>query len=364
MGISKQISIVILAIIIILFLLLGNYYFYLNNKSYIVDDNLDNIMVENNIIEFDSLTLKQKLAQMIITRGDSENYEVVDLNIGGIFLDRLKYEDEYKRVIDNFQEKSKIKLFVTTDMEGAWTPFPEPEEHQKFPKFSEIETSEEAFEVGKAHGELLKKIGFNLNFAPVAEYVDDAYGGRTFSGTDEEIQEKVASYIKGLQENVMGTCKHYPGESLHTNLHEKSATVEIRKKDLELFRIGVKNNISAIMVSHQITTGLIDSKGKPATVSKEVIDSLETIGFDGLIIVDEIRMKGLSNFYKEKGKLELYKDLINAGENVILDFYIDTKELDELLEGIVEEVEKGNISEEKINESARKILKYKGYSIK
>jgi beta-N-acetylhexosaminidase len=322
--------------------------------------NTENIVIDDGKIDLNSLTLQQKMAQMIMVRGDKKNFNYNKMNVGGIFLDRQDSEEEYKELILNYQNNSKINLIVATDMEGAWTPFRKNvEEHQKFPDFTEIETKEEAYSVGKMQGLLLDSIGFNLNFAPVAEYEDLAYGGRVFSGNESQIQEKVIYYIRGLQENVFGTCKHYPGKSLLKNLHDETDMRTIEKKDIEIFEKCIENNISSIMVSHQIVEGVIDSEGKPSTISSEVIDTLGD--FEGLIIADEINMKGLSSFYSDK--INLYVDLINSGEEFILDFYLSDKEMKKLLENLEEKVLAGEIEKEKINEAVIKILEMKGYEV-
>lgn len=346
-----------IAIIIILFIGIYSFDLYKTNKE-ISKLTLENIIIKGNKVDLSSLTLKQKIGQMIMVRGDEKNLDFNKLNVGGIFLDRQKSEEDYKILISDYQKNSKIKLLISTDLEGAWTPFHNPEPHQVFPYFSEINTVEEAEETGLKHGELLKEIGFNLNFAPVAEYSDDIYGGRTFSGTKEEISNKVGAYIKGLQKNVLGTCKHYPGNSMEKNLHNTPDEQEISEENLHLFKICLDNNISSIMVSHQIALGKLDSNGKPSSVSEEVVS---TVDDSVLIIADEINMRALKDFYPDKTKL--YIDLINSGENLILDFYLDTIKLYKLIEEIEKEVKKGNIDEKKIDKSVRKILITKGYEI-
>lgn len=332
---------------------------YLFAMPYNIKESTENIEIDNNTISLKSLSTKQKLAQMIMVRGDSEDYDFAKLNIGGIFLDRQKTEADYSKLISVYQKDSKIKLFVATDMEGAWTPFPNPRPHQDFPFFSEINTPEEAFEIGRAHGELLEKIGFNLNFAPVSEFSDEAYGGRVFLGSEESVRNKISSYIEGLQQSIMGTCKHYPGNSLIANLHKTSDYQSISEKDLELFELCEDKKVSAIMVSHQIVSGALDSNQKPSSVSEEVISSLND--YDGLIIADEINMEGLSGFYKDK--IGMYVDLINSGEELILDFELSSKDLDKLLDNLEEKILNGEISLEKIDKAVTKILQKKGYNI-
>lgn len=344
---KQEVKLIILSVVFILIIL--GIIFSVN--STIPSESTDNIVLNNNSIQFDSLTLKQKIAQMIIVYGNKNNLEYTNLNVGGIFLDGLDTKDEYKNRIERYQENSKIKLIVSTDMEGSWNPF---SKFQDFPSLSEIKTSQEAYEVGLIEGELLKELGFNFNFAPVSEFQDLSYGDRTFFGSEEEIKEKLQSYILGLQQNVNGTCKHYPGKGMINNLHLSKDTQNITAEDLELFEVCFENNISAIMVGHQIVYGELDSLGKPSSISFEVINNLEN--FSGLIVSDEINMLGLSSFYFSKS--ERYVKLINSGENIILDFNVD---LDSLLNDLETLTKEGKIDEEQINKSVRKILTAKGY---
>lgn len=331
-------------------------------KKEIQAQTIDNILINNNTINFSSLTLKQKIAQMIMIRGDNYNEGFTKLNIGGIFLDKQTSDSAYKNAINTWQENSKIKLLVSTDMEGAWSPFFKGyETPRKFKAFSEVENSRQAYYEGLEQGRILKKLGFNLNFAPVSEFTDKAYGNkRVFLGSEEEIKEKLYQYIKGLQKSVSGTCKHYPGQGMIGNTHLRQDTQNISKQDLELFETCINNNISAIMIGHQITTGEINSKKKQASISKEVISNLDD--FKGLIISDEINMLGLRTSYLFQKK-ELYKDLINAGENLILDFIITPTNLYKIISYIEDQVRIGEISEENINNSVKKILKEKGYEV-
>lgn len=355
---SKNLFITTIIAILLVFILMYYIGVYIPEKE-VYKSNTDNIILEGKTIELSSLTLEQKIAQMIMVRGDEKDLNFNNLNVGGIFLDRQKSAEKYQSLIKEYQDNSKIKLFVATDLEGVWSPFHNPEPNQVFPAFSEIETKYEAEDIGFKHGELLRKTGFNMNFAPVAEYSDEVYGGRAFSGTDEEIAEKVAFYIKGLQKNVLGVCKHYPGKAMQKNLHISSDNQEISERDLYLFEVCKENNITSIMISHQIVKGEVDSNGKPSTVSEEVISNIDK---KLLVIADEINMDGLSDFYPDKTKM--YIDLINSGENLILDFDLNSRELNDLIKDIKEEVEKGNINENKIDESVKKILILKGYKVK
>ncbi len=347
------ISLIVLVVILI----------YISNQLILLNrlDKLKtgNINIENNTIDFDSLTLKQKIAQMFVIKGDSFSERYTNLNVGGIYFDKANSPEDYKKKISEWQLNSRVKLFVSADLEGAWSPFSESfGEEYVFPKFSEIKTKEEAYGVGLDHGETLKRLGFTLNFAPVAEFYDNAYGGRVFSGKKEVIKEKLIEYIKGLQKNVLGTCKHYPGKGMIKNTHYIRDKQTITKEDLELFEICFKSNISSVMIGHQIVEGELNSNGKPASVSKEVIESVPE---DILVISDGLKMAGIRSFYSTK--IKMYADLINSGENLILDWPMSPITLYKAVTDIEKKVRRGEISEEKINKSVRKILKVKGYNI-
>ena len=295
-----------------------------------------------------SLTLRDKLAQMVIVKGDPEVHtEFCDMGVGGIRFHWQDSKQDYKDLIDKYCKRSKIKPFIAADLEGGegsskkgWNPF---DSFQKFPKFSNIK---DAYKMGLEHGKLLKSMGFNMNFAPVAEYVDKAYGGRTPSS-----KEKLKDYIRGLQRHVKGVCKHYPGKSMYKDLHNTTNAVKIGEKDLELFNMCFGSGIEAVMVGHQVVSGALNSEGKPSCVSKAVISNIPK---NILIISDEIGMAGVKNFYKTN-KIKLYKDLINAGINMIIDFDCTPKSLNKLLARLEKDVD-----EEKVNISVDKILKAKG----
>lgn len=337
---------------------------YLSTLNKIKKLDTENIEIKNKTVHLKTMTTKQKIAQMVVVStvffAENQKDYYTRLNVGGIYPTKKKSPEAYKNLIESYQNSSKIKLFVTADLEGAWSPFPEKfgEEYHFLP-FSEIKSSEEAYSAGLSHGETLKHLGFNLNFAPVSEFTDKAYGGRAFSGNKSLVKKKLSAYIDGLQKNVMGTCKHYPGRGMIRNTHVRRDHQNITKDDLELFSECFKANVSAVMVGHQSVSGELDSKGKQSSVSSEVIGSIKD--FKGIIISDEINMLGLKKSYGKKSNL--YKELINAGENVILDFYITPKGLYDLLENLEGMVRSKEISEEKINESVRKILRAKGYRV-
>lgn len=314
-------------------------------------------IVSSQEINLSSLSLDEKLAQMIIIRGDKFDERFLSLGVGGIFLDKQQTREDYIDLISKYQNNSKINLFVSTDMEGYWNPF----KFYQTKNFSQIKNKQEAYNLGKEHSKVLKEIGFNIDFSPVVETKNKVWPGRSFNGNVNEIKEKIEGYITGLQEDgILATAKHYPGGSLIKNPHIFKVKAKISNEDIEFFDVAIKNNVSAIMISHASVYGAVDSKGKQCTISEAIISGLRK-KFKGLIITDEINMLGLKWSYLLNSN-KIYIDLINAGNDVILDFSSYNK-VKKRIEETKKAVNSGKISEEKINEHVKRILERKGYKI-
>ena len=315
----------------------------------------------NKTIKLSDLTLKEKIGQLVIVKptGMNEKY-LTELHIGGIFLNNKNSAHEYADAIEFYKNNSKIKLFVATDMEGYWNPF----DFYKSKNFGEISDDPEAYELGIEHGKILSELGFNLDFSPIVEVRNTVWPGRSFTGTPTEVKEKISAYIQGLHKNnILATAKHYPGGSMVKNPHLRKYKTEIFEEDLEYFDHAINEKVDAIMVGHPIVYGAIDSKGKQATISREVIMPLRN-KFNGLIITDAVTMLGLRLSYLFNFK-KAYPVLISAGNDIILDTHHNSgyNSIKKRLHEIEKAVDKGYLSEELINERVKKILEAKGYFV-
>lgn len=314
----------------------------------------------NNTLNYSTLTLKQKIAQMLIVYEKQDNLEdFTEMVVGGIYVDPKPSKEDFIKDISNFQDSAKIPIFVTADMEGCWNPL---ETVKDFPTFKEIETEEEAYDLGLETGETLKELGFNFNFAPVVDLEDTIWNCRVFQGTPAEVSKRAISYIKGLEEyGILTSAKHYPGQTLHIkDPHKNLVYATIEEKDLEPFDIAIKNNVTSIMVSHVIVNGSVDSESKPSVVSEKLISELKQ-KYNGLIVTDEVNMLGVKSFYENID--DMYIDLVKAGNDVILNFNRDSEEIYYMIKVIENAVQSGEISEERIDESVVKILKAKGINL-
>ena len=320
------------------------------------------LKIENGIVDLDSMTLEQKIAQMTVALGIPNNLiPLKNMQLGGVHIFALESESVFRNIILDFQSEMKIPFFITADLEGCVNPFAY---YKNFTAAHDVLKLGDSFEKGFVEGKYLKELGFTLNFAPVVDLNDEIWKCRTFPGDEENIAEFAEAYSLGLQaQGILATIKHYPGKTLVVkDPHKFIVVAEINGKDIYPYDYFIqKENIDAIMVSHIITSGVVNSEGVPAVVSPRVIEQLKQ-KFNGLVISDEIHMLGLKNFYSSLD--EMYIAVFKAGNDVILNFDNDPNELYHMIQVIKAAVERGDIPEEQIDNSVSKILVAKGFTIK
>lgn len=313
-------------------------------------------------INFSKLSLEEKVGQLIFVRPDSLNEKYIsELHIGGIFLSKQKTKAEYLDYINFYKNHSKKNLFFAADMEGYWNPF---NHFYKSKSFGEIRSKEEAYNLGKEHGKIMKELGFNLDFSPVVEVRNNVWPGRSFTGSENEIKNKISGYIRGLHsQDILATAKHYPGGNLVRNPHIFKYKINAKNQELEMFDEAMNSDVDFIMIGHPIIYGELDSKGKQATISPDIIYPLKE-KFDGLIITDAVTMLGLRISYLFNFK-KVYPDLIRAGNDIILDTHIHSgyNKIKKRRDEIIKQAKEDEFLMKRIDESSKKILEKKGYNL-
>jgi beta-N-acetylhexosaminidase len=318
------------------------------------------LKIVDNSLSLESMTLEQKIAQMVITHGGLHNMQAwKKLQLGGIHLFAMQTENLFKQTITRFQQDQQIPFFVTADMEGCLNPF---SAFRNSTSVSDILTPGMAFEKGKADGKFLINLGFNINFAPVVDLDDQIWKCRSFPGNKEEISELAESYVLGIQnEGIIATAKHYPGKTLVVrDPHKHVVSASIVSDDIFPY-LELSDTVDSVMVSHLITTGAVDSGSLPSVTSKHVIDDLKK-NYAGLIISDEIQMLGLRNFYDSLD--EVYINVFKAGNDLVLNFGEDPEEMLRMIQVVAEAVRSGEIPETQIDASVSKILRKKGFEVR
>lgn len=214
----------------------------------------------------------------------------------------------------------------------------------------------------KTIAESIANLGFNVDFAPVADTFsnssNDVIGDRCYSDSYEECASLIASAVKGYADgDVLCTLKHFPGHGDATgDSHDGAAKLdktidELKKEDIVPFVSGIKAGAPFVMVGH-ISMAEVDNE--IASLSKSVItDTLKgDLGYTGIVITDALDMGAITSSYKSG---EAAVKAVNAGADMLL----MPESLDDAVKGIEDAVKEGKISEDRINESVLKILTLK-----
>ncbi|MEK6937472.1 MAG: glycoside hydrolase family 3 N-terminal domain-containing protein [Nanoarchaeota archaeon] len=319
------------------------------------------VEIKDKAISLDSLTLEQKIAQMVIVHGGQWNLEAwKKMQIGGIHLFAMKDAQLYQELISKYQENATIPFLVTADLEGCWNPF---SYFRNFTALRDISTEAEAYAVGKEEGAFLHQLGFTVDFSPVVDLKDEIWNCRSFLGDKEQVTKLAQAYINGLQsQEITATAKHYPGKTLVVrDPHKYIVSAEIEANDVYPFTIlSQDKELKGMMVSHIISSGAVDSFGKPAVVSAEALNELKS-SFYGIIFSDEVNMLGLKDYYSSQD--DLYLAVFAAGNDVVINFNEDPNEIYHMIQVVKEAVEKGKIPLEQIDTSVKKILELKGFKV-
>lgn len=221
-----------------------------------------------------------------------------------------------------------------------------------------------AYEAGKAVGGYLSALGFNLDFAPDADVLTNPRNTvvkkRSF-GTDPVLVSDMSfAYLEGLEEaNVTGCFKHFPGHGATAeDTHEGYAYIEkdleqLKEAELIPFIRGSEEGIPMIMAGH-ISLPAVTGDEMPASLSKRMITDIlkGDLGYEGLVITDALNMGAVTKQYTSEEACIL---ALEAGADMLL-MPADFKSA---YQGVLDAVNEGRISEERLDEAVRRILKVK-----
>jgi len=218
---------------------------------------------------------------------------------------------------------------------------------------------------GGIGGRELKAVGVTTDFAPVADVnvnpLNPVIGVRSFSADPQLVAELTAAQVKGYQRDgrIVSTAKHFPGHGdtatdSHTGIPVISHTREQWNTiDRPPFEAAIGAGIESIMTAHIVVPAL-DPSGDPATLSRPILTGIlrEQLGFDGVVITDSLGMQGVRDKY---GDAEIPVRALEAG----VDQLLMPVNLDLAYNSVLQAVQGGRISEERIDQSVERILKLK-----
>ncbi len=267
-----------------------------------------------------TLTLEQQIGQCIwiagySNRDISHEVEVSDIirkyGVGGIVFFQGTAEKQAE-LTNYYQSISKVPLLITLDAE--WGVGMRLDNVEKFPfqmTLGAIKNDSLIYQFGKAVALQFKRLGMQMNLAPVADIninaANPVINYRSFGENRENVAVKTTLYMKGMQDNgVLATGKHFPGHG-DTNVDSHLDLPVIthsraRLDSIELypFRRLINEGIGSIMTAHLHLPSLDTTSGLPSTLSPVIIKGLlkNDLGFRGLVITDAMNMQAVTKYFK------------------------------------------------------------------
>ncbi|WP_433627323.1 glycoside hydrolase family 3 protein [Chryseobacterium cucumeris] len=320
---------------------------------------------------YKNLSQDEKLGQLFIValytnRGEEYISQVRNIvtndKIGGLILMQDNAAREIN-LVNEFQQKSKVPLMIGMDAE--WGIYQRIATAHKFPwamTLGAIQDKNLVYQMAAKIAEDCHRMGINWDFAPVVDVNTNPnnpiIGNRSFGSEVNNVISSALSYSNGLQDhNILAAIKHFPGHGdtstdSHLDLPVVSHTTErLDAVELAPFKALMNKGIGGVMVAHLYVPSLESGKGIPASVSKNIITGLlkEKLGYKGLIITDALNMAAVANKY-QPGELDAMA--FKAGNDIML-FSQGVSEGKKLIQ---KAIDKGEISQSRVEESVKKIL--------
>lgn len=322
----------------------------------------------------EGMTLKEKCGQLIIsyatsldTAADSKEFKrliklVEDYKVGGIIFFQGDVEG-HRYVISELQRRAEIPLLFSADFErGLGTRLEGCVEYPHNMAVGAVNNPDYTYLMGKYIAIESRALGIHQNYAPILDvnrdYRNPVINTRSYSEDPYRISRHGKAFIKGMHEgHMITTAKHFPGHGATAiDSHTELPVIDQSGSDfdrydfipfMESFNAGVK----AVMIGHLEIPAFESGTGIPASMSKTIVTELlkNYMMFDGLVITDAMNMAAVVDSFSQD---EAAKLAVLAGNDMVL-FPSD----DSLaIEGIYQGVLAGDISEETIDNSVRKIL--------
>lgn len=304
-----------------------------------------------------------------VKAGEGTQTALAKYAVGGIvyFGKNMKSEEQLKEMIDNTQLYTKYPLFIAVDEEGGSvsrvanagiaTGVGSAQE------IGATGDANNAYQAGTTVGTYLANLGFNLNFAPVADIANvenSVMAKRSYGSDAATVSTYMTSMMKGLEEQKVTAClKHFPGigcttEDTHDGIVTTDRSIEdFRANEFTVFQAGIDAGADMIMVSHMAAPSLAGDNTPSSLSDKVVTDILRNeLNFNGVIITDAMNMSAISEYY---GADEAAIMALKAGCDMIL----MPEDFENAYNGVLQAVADGTISEERINDSLRRIYRIK-----
>jgi beta-N-acetylhexosaminidase len=319
------------------------------------------------------MTLEEKIGQMFYVRCPVDDETALEYltkyHLGGyiLFYENVKEKskEELSSEIQSYQNGAEYPLLIGVDEEGGTvnrvslnpelreTEFLSPKDIFAKDGWDGITADAEE------KADLLLSLGINVNMAPVCDLSSDANAfmyERSFSSDFEETSQFVRYEVIVSKSKKLGTVlKHFPGYGNNGDTHEgivydNREYSEFEQNDFKPFIAGADAGADCILVSHNIVS-CMDSE-MPASLSENVHKIIrDELGFDGVIMTDDLIMSAITKFTDGQAAAVA---AAKCGNDILCCSDIETQ-----YPAVLEAVQNGEISEEQINQSVKRILIWK-----
>lgn len=304
-----------------------------------------------------------------LVAGDGTRDALSQYAVGGLiyFRNNMRSSDQLKDMLSNTKLYTRYPLFLAVDEEGGsvtrLTNAGLMDAIDSARNIGQTGDTNIAYAAGITIGSTLDSYGFNLDFAPVADIasVENSYMSDRAYGSDAQTATPfVIAMMQGLKDkNVIACLKHFPGNGAttqdpHTGIATSQRTAEeFRAEEFVVFKAGIDAGVDMIMVSHMAAPALTGDND-PCSLSSEVVTDIlrEELGFDGVIITDALNMGAVSEYYPPEDAAVM---ALKAGCDILL----MPEDFEVAYNAVLEAVQNGTISEERINDSLRRIYRIK-----
>lgn len=337
----------------------------------------------------DTLSLEEKVCQLFMitpealtgigtaTQAGEATQNAIDAYpVGGViyFSQNLLDPEQTRTMLANTQsyamERTGFPVFLSVDEEGGSVARIGSNPAFNVPAIGDMSDvgsrgdTREAYQIGRQIGAYLNDLGFNMDAAPDTDVLtnpqNEVVRYRSFGSDPDLVARMAEAEIEGLNEQgIIGMYKHFPGHGGTTaDSHEGYAYVEetldeLRSQAFVPFQKGIDEGIQVIMVSH-ISCPNVTGDNTPATLSRMMITDIlrNEMGFDGMVITDALNMGAITEQYTSD---QAAVAALQAGADMLL----MPADFQTAYQGVLRAVEDGALTEERIDESVRRILEIK-----
>jgi beta-N-acetylhexosaminidase len=321
---------------------------------------------------FNSLTKEERIAQLIVIRaypndtGIIKTAELVSkYDVGALCFFQggpIRQADQ----TNYYQSISKMPLMITIDAEyGLGMRL---DSVTKFPyqlTLGALSDPSLIYEMGRAIGEQCKRIGVNVNYAPVVDINNNpdnpVIGYRSFGEDKNKVTQFGLAYMKGMQDvGIMACAKHFPGHGdvnvdSHLDLPVIHKSIQqLDSLELKPFKALFNAGVRSVMIAHLYIPAIDSTANMATSLSRNNVTNLlkKDLGYNGLTFTDALEMKGVAKYWPGG---EAAAQALIAGNDMLC--------LPESVPGAIDAIEKAiddkKLSWEDINEKVKKLLSVK-----